>query len=64
MDIDGDGVVYYDYSSYYEPEMIMDYTEYEKWCDQYQRENIKEIQWNLIISEEFYYEMYPTQAAG
>lgn len=63
-DTDGDGIVYYAYSSYGEPEMIMDHAEYEAWCEQYQSENIKEIQWNLIISEEFYYELYPTQAVG
>lgn len=63
-DTDGDGIVYYAYSDYYEPEMIMDHAEYEQWCEQYQRGNIKEIQWNLIVSEETYYELYPTQAVG
>lgn len=64
-DLDGDGIVYYDYSDdYSEPEMVMDRAEYEQWCEQYQSGNIQEINWKQIISEETYDEMYPMQPAG
>ncbi len=64
-DLDGDGIVYYDISeNYYEPVMIMDKAEYEVWCKQYSEGNMVEIIWYPIISEEKYYEMFPSQAVG
>lgn len=64
-DLDGDGIVYYDISiSYYEPTMIMDNAEYEKWCEQYNTGNQKEIKWHPIITREEYDEMHPSTAVG
>ena len=64
-DLDGDGVVYYDMAeNYYAPVMIMDNAEYEKWCEQYNKANTKEIQWYPIITEEEYNERYPSTAVG
>ena len=64
-DLDGDGVVYYDMvENYYAPVMIMDNAEYEKWCEQYNKANTKEIQWYPIITEEEYNERYPSTAVG
>lgn len=64
-DLDGDGILYYDISqSYYEPAMIMDNAEYDTWCEQYSEGNTIEIIWYSIISEEKYYEMFPSQAVG
>ena len=64
-DLDGDGVVYYDMAeNYYEPAMIMDNSEYEEWCEQYNKANTKEIHWYPIITEEEYNESYPSTAVG
>lgn len=64
-DLDGDGIVYYDMSrGYYEPINIMDKAEYDAWCGQYDSGSIKQIDWIPIISEEKYYEMFPSQAVG
>lgn len=64
-DLDGDGIVYYDMSEdYYTPTMIMDRSEYEKWCEQYIKGKEKEIRWSFIITEEEYYEQYPVTAVG
>lgn len=64
-DLDGDGVLYYDMNvNYYEPQNIMDKAEYDAWCEQYNKGNIKEITWQPIISKEKYYEMFPSQATG
>lgn len=59
-DLDGDGILYYDYSeNWYEPAHIMDQAEYDEWCGQYTQGKIKEITWFPIISEEKYYELFP-----
>lgn len=64
-DLDGDGILYYDISEdYYKPTMIMDNEEYEAWCEQYNGGTKKVIIWYSIISEEKYYEMFPSQAVG
>lgn len=67
-DLDGDGIVYYDLSEdYYTPTMIMDKAEYDKWCEQYMSGNkkeLKEITWQLIITEEEYNEIVPDTAVG
>lgn len=64
-DLDGDGIVYYDMAEdYYTPTMIMDRSEYEKWCKQYTKGKEKEIHWSFIITEEEYYEQYPVTAVG
>ncbi len=64
-DLDGDGVVYYSWDEgYYEPSMIMDNTEYEKWCEKYNTGNVKKISWYPIISEEEYNKMFPSTAVG
>ena len=57
-DLDGDGLVYYDYVSgnYDNPDLVLDNAEYESWCGQYAGEQIIEINWNPIISEEKYLE--------
>lgn len=64
-DLNGDGIVYYDMSEdYYTPTMIMDNSEYEKWCEQYNKGKEKEIDWSCIITEEEYFEQYPVTAVG
>ena len=58
-DLDGDGIVYYHASmDDYEPTDIMDKSEYDTWCAQYNGGNIKEITWIPIIFEEKYNEMF------
>lgn len=67
-DLDGDGIVYYDLSEdYYNPTMIMDKEEYEKWCEQHftgTQKGLEEITWQPIIIEEEYYEIFPDTAVG
>lgn len=64
-DLDGDGILYYGISEdYYKPTKIMDNEEYEAWCEQYNGGTKKAIIWYSIISEEKYYEMFPSQAVG
>lgn len=65
-DVDGDGVVYYNWTAeeWDNPSLVMDNAEYEMWYQEITEGNVIEITKHPIITKEEYYELYPQPEAN